>query len=86
MNTNLECSTCGEEDDSICPCNEYAAPVFYIKLTFVNPSKWVDPAPFYYSEDEGGVVTFETWEAAESFARILFGKNQEVTAQVMRSN
>ena len=86
MYTNLECSTCGEEDDSICPCNEYAAPVFYIKLTFVNPSKWVDPAPFYYCEDEGEVVTFETYEAALVMAHLMFSKDQNVTAQVMRSN
>ena len=86
MYTNLECSTCGEEDDSICPCNEYAPPVFYIKLTFVNPSKWADPAPFYYTEDEGEVVTFETYDAAVVMSRLMFGKNQEVTAMVMRSN
>ena len=85
MNTNLDCTTC-DEDETICGCNEFAPPVFYIKLTFVNPSKWADPAPFYYTEDEGGVVTFETWEAAESFARILFGKNPEVWTSIMRSN
>ena len=85
MNTNLDCTTC-DEDETICACNEYAPPVFYIKLTFVNPSKWADPAPFYYSEDEGEVVTFETWEAAEAMSIVMFSRNKEVTAQVMRSN
>ena len=85
MNTTLECTTC-DEDETICPCNEFTAPVFYIKLTFVNPSKWADPAPFYYCEDEGDVVTFETYDAAVVMSRLMFGKNQEVTAMVMRSN
>lgn len=85
MNTTLECTTC-DEDETICACNEYAPPVFYIKLTFVNPSKWSDPAPFYYCEDEGDVVTFETYDAAVVMSRLMFGKNQEVSAMVMRSN
>lgn len=85
MTTNLSCITC-DEDETICPCNGYAAPVFFIKLTFINPSKWADPVPFYYSEDEGDVVTFETYEAALVMAHLMFGKNQHVTAQVMRSN
>ncbi len=56
---------------------------YVIQISFTDPAKWSDPAPFLYTEDEGGVVTFETYEAAESFARILFGKNRDVTTKVI---
>lgn len=64
---------------------DYQPTVFYVKLTFVNPSEWSDPAPFYYQEDSV-IQTFETYEAADSCARVLFGKNFFVTAKVVRSN
>lgn len=57
---------------------------YVIEISFRDAAEWADPAPFLYTEDEGGVVTFETDEAAESFARILFGKNRDVTTKVIR--
>ena len=56
---------------------------YVIKISFTNPAKWSDPAPFLYTEEYGDPVTFETEEAALVMAYLMFGKNRDVTTGVI---
>lgn len=58
---------------------------YAIELSFVNPAKWFDPAPFLYSEEYGDPVTFDTKDAAQVMAHLLFKTNSEVTTKIVRS-
>ena len=58
---------------------------YAIKISFVNPAKWFDPAPFLFTEDYGDPVTFDTKDAAQVMAHLLFKTNDEVTTEIVRS-
>jgi hypothetical protein len=84
MNTTLECNTCGEEDQTICECNEYSH-VYFIQLTMTNPDRWANPNPFLYSDDDGEPITFDTFDAATVMAHLMFGKDKKVATKIVRS-